>query len=121
MSPLMRRPFGSLADRSGLTWGLRLRLNMSPVRVEGDSRFFYGVAGVVWVLIFGAVVGNAANDFFGVVAARQGTLCVRPIVLGLAQGLCLGQWSPRSLFLLIPGSILRVDLELEIAEVISLG
>ena len=82
----------------------------------------HAVARVVlrMVLFIGAVVGDSADNFFGVVNPRQGTLCVGPIVLGLAQGVGLGQWFADYFFVLMPRGVLRVELPLEIAEVVSL-
>jgi hypothetical protein len=60
-------------------------LNNSQLRVESGSRFFDGVAGAVWVLFFGAVVGNTANDFFGVVAAGESALGNSPVAFRLSH------------------------------------
>ena len=48
---------------------------------------FDGVAGIVFgvVLVVGAVVGDAPDDFFRIVTSRECALCVGPIPLGLGE------------------------------------
>src|SRR5437660_12404845 len=70
--------------------------------------------------VFRAVVGNALDDEFGIVTPRQGAFCIGPIVLGLAQDGALSHWFASNLLVVVPTSVLRIDLELEIAEVVSL-
>jgi hypothetical protein len=62
---------------------LPLQLRLSP-----HDRMARIVLRVMFVS--GSIVSNSANDFFGVVTTRQGTLCVGPVVLGLARGAALG-------------------------------
>jgi hypothetical protein len=53
--------------------------------LEFGLRLFHGVPGVVFRIVFviGAIVSDAPDDFFGIVASREGALGVGPIALGL--------------------------------------
>ena len=58
------------------------------------------------MFVSGSIVSNSANDFFGVVATRQGTFCVGPVVLGLAQCTALSR-IPGGMFLMLVAGSLR--------------
>ena len=62
-----------------------LGLHDARPHLQGGLCFRDGVTGVVFGIVFfaGAIVDNAAHDFFRVVAACKGALGIRPIALGL--------------------------------------
>ena len=113
-----------------LVFRLSTVLHRRSVRIRGVrfpiAQFYQGLRHpparvVVWIpLIVRAVVDDAPDYDLGVVTPRQSTLCEGPIVLGLAQGIALGQWFTGYFLVLMSRCVLRVKLEPKIAVLISL-
>jgi hypothetical protein len=60
-------------------WSIPSELLAELPRMQFSLRLRYRMAGVIRVLLIAAIICYSANDFFRVIASRQGTLGKGPV------------------------------------------